>query len=227
MKKLLSMFIAASTLFMLSACSEKSSDSDEGERPRRGENPEIEKKVGEITIKLFPEIAPVAVQNFIDLAESGYYEGKLMHRIISGFMIQGGSPFGDGMGDPDYDNYFSIEPHPNAIHSYGALSMANAGPDANSQQFFIVNNPAGVSHLNGGYTVFGHTIEGFDMIDAVSSVKTDTDDRPYMDVVIDSVKIKRVEGEPNADSQSEGNVNGNVKLLSGDVYAVITLRITG
>ncbi|MCL1903043.1 MAG: peptidylprolyl isomerase [Oscillospiraceae bacterium] len=220
MKKLLSVFIAASTLFMMTACEEKT---DDGERPARVN----EDRVGDITLKLFPEIAPVAVKNFIDLAESGYYDGKLMHRIIPGFMIQGGSPFGDGMSDPSYDSFFDIEPHANAVHSYGALSMANAGPTRNAQQFFIVNEPAGTNFLDGDYTVFGHTIEGFETIDAVSSVKTGAGDKPLNDVIIDSVIIHTVDGEPDPEKLLEGNVNGNVELLPGDVYAVITMRITG
>ncbi|MCL2036105.1 MAG: peptidylprolyl isomerase [Oscillospiraceae bacterium] len=147
------------------------------------------KDFGEIKIKLFPEVAPIAVANFINLAESGYYEGKLIHRIIPNFMLQGGSPFGDGMGDPNYKDYFSIEPSEHASHIYGALAMANAGPQYNSQQFYIVNNKNGYTGLDGGYTVFGQTLEGFDVVDAISSVKTGANDRPTKEISIESVTI--------------------------------------
>ena len=181
------------------------------------------KDYGSITVKLFPECAPIAVQNFIDLANDGYYDGKLMHRIIADFMIQGGSPFGDGMSDPDGDT-FEVEPHLSARHFYGALSMANAG-GRNQQQFFIVNmkkpqdphdvplyaapyyepflnsitddieakyKDGGTAFLDGGYTVFGQTVDGFDVLDKVSLVKV-TGDRPDKDVVIESVVIKVAE----------------------------------
>ena len=148
------------------------------------------KGYGDIKIKLFPEIAPVAVQNFIDLTESGYYTDKTFHRIIPNFMIQGGSPYGDGRGSPDYPN-FSIEPSPDALHFYGAFCMANAGPNNNSQQFYIVNDKTGanVGHLNGDYTVFGQTIEGFEVVDAISGVKTAQGNKPINNVVIEKVEI--------------------------------------
>lgn len=223
MKKLLSIFLAAFTaaaLFMLTSCGESGNDDDsdrEGDervadagddsgnvngdvKLENGDTYAVMdiRGFGEITLKLFPGCAPVAVDNFIELAESGYYDGKVIHRIMQNFMIQGGSPFGDGMSAPDYDNYFSIEPHPNAIHSYGALSMANAGPDRNSQQFFIVNNPGGAHNLDGGYTVFGHTVDGFDVLDAVSAVEVEFSDsgemsKPVDEVVIESVTIHTYE----------------------------------
>jgi len=149
------------------------------------------KDFGEIKIKLFPKIAPVAVQNFIGLAEEGYYEGKIFHRIIPGFMAQGGSPNGDGM-STEYD-FFSIEPSQYAEHFYGALAMANAGPTRNSQQFYIVNTPDGAHGLNGGYTVFGQTVEGIEVVDAISSVQRHGE-RPVEEVVIESVTIGIFEG---------------------------------
>ena len=145
MRKILLVMLAFTMGITLVGCEETSpgtSDSTEagGETTAEGDvttsespsqNGEI--KTGEIKIKLFPEVAPIAVQNFIDLTEDGYYEGKLVHRIIPQFMFQGGSPKGDGMSE-DYE-FFSIEPSQEANHIYGALAMANAGPDRNAQQF--------------------------------------------------------------------------------------------
>jgi cyclophilin family peptidyl-prolyl cis-trans isomerase len=148
---------------------------------------------GEITIKLFPQIAPLAVQNFIDLSESGYYEGKIFHRIIANFMIQGGSPFGDGMSDHDFQG-FATEPSPYALHLYGAISTANTGsPNSNAQQFFIVNTHS-TPHLDGNHTVFGHTVNGFEVLDAISALETDSTDRPLTEVVIERITIHTYEG---------------------------------
>jgi cyclophilin family peptidyl-prolyl cis-trans isomerase len=143
---------------------------------------------GEIVVALFPDVAPLAVQNFVDLATSRYYDGKIFHRIIPNFMIQGGSPFGDGRGDPNFQG-FDTEPSSRALHIYGAISTANTGqPRSNGQQFFIVNTDA-TPHLNGLHTVFGQVVDGFDVLDAVSRVATGAADRPVTDVVINRVTI--------------------------------------
>jgi len=218
---------------------------------------------GDITFKLLPECAPIAVQNFIDLANEGYYDGKNFHRIIAGFMIQGGSPNGDGGSDPNEET-FGVELAYNARHFYGALCMANS-MGRNSQQFYIVNSKepdfpenlnadsvksdilelqklvkdsksddermfyqsyldsyrgklaffenltdeakakyknGGASFLDGGYTVFGQTVEGFGVLDAVSSVEVEladngvdeTPSKPVNEVIIESVKIYTFEG---------------------------------
>ena len=213
---------------MLTACSESTNDPGEAEGRTRAEEDNVNSRTNggesryEIKIKLFPAIAPIAVQNFVDLAESGYYKDKIFHRIIANFMIQGGSPFGDGMSDPEYDAYFGIEPHANAVHSYGALSMANAGPQRNSQQFFIVNNKNGTPHLNGDYTVFGHTIEGFEGIDYISALQTGAGDRPFADVIIEDVTIYNSDAQ---DDSAEGNVNGVTLNEQEDLYAVIKVLV--
>lgn len=218
---------------------------------------------GDIKIKLFPEAAPYGVQNFIDLAESGYFTGKNIHRIISGFMLQGGSLNGNGTGGTSADGgEFYCEINPRMRHFYGALCYANAG-GRNTCQFYIVNNNepqtvndeyyetmqtayreyldifianrdnydensyeyayfnmqaesvsdsidgwdrvkgkdadgkvaakyaevGGTPSLDGSYTVFGQTVEGFDVIDAISAVETDGNDAPLEEILISSVTI--------------------------------------
>jgi cyclophilin family peptidyl-prolyl cis-trans isomerase len=223
------------------------------------------KEFGDITVKLFPEVAPVAVENFKKLANDGYYTDKVFHRIIANFMIQGGSFDGSGMSAEDEES-FDIETSYNARHFYGALSMANS-MGQNGTQFFIVNNKetgafadlestlpqneayaqsflqqlnaakptlddfsynyyysqykttvanndfvahadadvkakyaeiGGTPHLDGGYTVFGHVVEGFDVVDAISAVEVTLDNSgalsaPVTAVVIEKVEIKTFE----------------------------------
>lgn len=234
MRRLLVATLAGTMLFTLAACDQsggKSSETTEAPTPTTPTTPPTpdyeDMNVGEIKIKLFPEVAPIAVQNFINLTEQGYYDGKLVHRIIKNFMFQGGSPFGDGMGDPNYTDWFSIEPSDKATHIYGALAMANAGPDRNSQQFYVVNSTTGGAlGLDGGYTVFGQTLEGFDVIDAVSSVKL-AGESPINKVIIESITINTFEGGEDPDSDSiVGNVGGEVKLENGDTYAIMKIRYT-
>ncbi len=218
---------------------------------------------GDIKVKLFPEAAPYGVQNFIDLANSGYFTGKSIHRVISNFMIQGGSLNGDGTGGTSADGgEFYCEINPRMRHFYGALCYANAG-GRNTCQFYIVNNKesqvvdddyyasmaveyldyknlflqhrdnydensyeyayfdmqaqsvsssidgwdrvkgkdadgsvaakyaevGGTPSLDGSYTVFGQTVEGFDVIDAISSVETNENDAPLKEILISSVTI--------------------------------------
>jgi cyclophilin family peptidyl-prolyl cis-trans isomerase len=178
---------------------------------------------GSVTLALFPEIAPVAVGSFVELARSGYYEGKLMHRIIPDFMIQGGSPFGDGRGDQSFQG-FNTEPSPYATHKYGAISTANTGrPMTNGQQFFIVNRPAGTPHLNGGHTVFGQMVDGFDVLEAISAVATDSNDQPIDDVIINWVVINTYSSDVEREVP-RGNARGEISLEEGDTYAVIDIR---
>ena len=168
---------------------------------------------GDITMVLFPEIAPMAVENFINLSETGAYEGRIFHRIIRDFMIQGGSPNGDGMGDPDFPT-FDTEPSPYALHLYGALSTANAGPGTNGEQFFIVNTTA-TPWLNGNHTVFGHVVDGFDVLEAVSAVETEEGDRPVDDIVIAGVTIHTYGEVVNEGSNDEGNGDNGTDTSNG------------
>ena len=119
---------------------------------------------GEIELELYPEHAPVTVNNFVFLAGDGFYDGVTFHRVIADFMIQGGDPTGTGRGGPGYR--FADELAGNPLrHQRGVISMANAGPDTNGSQFFITHLPQ--PHLDGKHTVFGKVLEGMDVVDAI------------------------------------------------------------
>lgn len=192
---------------------------------------------GDIVVRLFPEYAPLAVENFLTHAKDGYYDGVTFHRVINDFMIQGGDPEGTGAGGEsiwgeDFDNEVSFE-----LRSFrGALCMANAGADTNGSQFYIVQNPeldentknqfeqlknmkdevyfensqvgtltygnvypdevideyitnGGYPSLDLGYTIFGQTIDGMEVVDTIAAVETDSNDKPIEDVIITSIEI--------------------------------------
>lgn len=159
---------------------------------------------GNFTIKLHSKEAPNTVANFVGLAtgtkewtdprtgakkNTPYYNGLIFHRIIDGFMIQGGCPLGSGTGGPGYK--FGDEFHPSLKHDkVGILSMANAGPGTNGSQFFITLGPT--PHLNNKHSVFGEVVDGLDVVKKIGSTKTDGRDRPLKDVVINSVSIEEV-----------------------------------
>ena len=125
---------------------------------------EMETDKGTIKLELYPEHAPLTVNNFVFLTEAGFYDNVTFHRVINNFMIQGGDPTGSGRGGPGYR--FSDELHNNPlIHERGVISMANAGPNTNGSQFFITHAPQ--PHLNGRHTVFGRVIGGMKVVDAI------------------------------------------------------------
>ena len=140
---------------------------------------------GPITIELFDEDAPKTVQNFKDLASKGFYDGLIFHRVIKDFMIQGGCPQGTGTGGPGYQ--FEDEFNDHKIVR-GALAMANAGPNTNGSQFFLVTTPA-AAWLDGKHTVFGQITEGMDVVDKIEGKPTDGRDKPTEDVRIESLTI--------------------------------------
>jgi cyclophilin family peptidyl-prolyl cis-trans isomerase len=140
---------------------------------------------GDIELELFEDAAPKTVANFVKLAGDGYYDGLIFHRIIPDFMIQGGCPNGTGTGGPGYTFEDEFNDHKVAR---GALAMANAGPDTNGSQFFIVTAEA-CSWLDGKHTVFGTVTGGLDVVDAIERVPTAAGDRPVDDVVMESVSI--------------------------------------
>jgi peptidyl-prolyl cis-trans isomerase A (cyclophilin A) len=158
---------------------------------------------GTVTVRLFPDYAPKTVRNFVELAEGGkewtdpqtrvrtkdkLYDRTIFHRVIAGFMIQGGDPLGTGTGGPGYK--FADEIHPDLrFDKPYLLAMANAGPGTNGSQFFITVGPA--PWLNGKHTIFGEVIQGADIVDAISRVKTGHQDRPVEDVTIESVTVQR------------------------------------
>jgi len=115
---------------------------------------------GQFIIRLYPEQAPVTVNNFVFLARQGYYDGSTFHRVIAGFMAQGGDPTGTGAGGPGYQ--FEDEPNGLVFDRAGLVAMANAGPDTNGSQFFITYGPT--THLNGRHTIFGEVVEGMDVV---------------------------------------------------------------
>ena len=158
---------------------------------------------GTIVLRLFPDHAPKTVSNFVELAEGSrewtdpetrrsstgkLYDGTIFHRVIPDFMIQGGDPLGTGTGGPGYQ--FGDEFHPDLTFSRPyLLAMANAGPGTNGSQFFITTGPT--PWLNHKHTIFGEVIEGADVVDRISRVKTHAGDRPVTDVVLESVVVTR------------------------------------
>ena len=172
---------------------------------------------GDFALELFPEVAPKTVENFITHAKNGYYDGVIFHRVIEDFMIQGGDPTGTGMGGESiYGRTFEDEFSREAFNLYGTLSMANAGPNTNGSQFFIVTAkqvPAqmlkqlkdggwpeeiveeyakvgGTPWLDHRHTVFGRVVEGMDVVLKIEGVERNAQDRPLEDVVIESMDVK-------------------------------------
>jgi len=145
---------------------------------------------GDITVRLYADGAPNTVNNFVALARDGYYDGVIFHRVIQGFMLQGGDPSGTGHGDRGrYPGYtFADELDLARKHRYplGTLAMANAGPNTNGSQFFIMHADYG---LPPQYTVFGKTIDGLDIVDEIGNVATGAGDRPTEDVIITTIEI--------------------------------------
>ena len=177
----------------------------------------VHTNLGDFTLELFPEVAPKTVENFVTHAKNGYYDGVIFHRVIEDFMIQGGDPTGTGMGGESiYGRTFEDEFSREAFNLYGTLSMANAGPNTNGSQFFIVTAkqvPAqmlkqlkdggwpkeiveeyakvgGTPWLDHRHTVFGRVVEGMDVVLKIEGVKRNAQDRPLEDVVIESMDVK-------------------------------------
>ncbi len=146
----------------------------------------LDTSLGSMTIALDAAGAPQTVNNFVVLARYPYYEGVIFHRIIRGFMCQGGDPTGTGRGGPGY-RFADELPQPGR-YEIGSLAMANAGPNTNGSQFFIVSGPSGV-RLPPQYSLFGKVVKGLDVLAAMEAVDTDRGDRPKTDVVIRSVTI--------------------------------------
>ena len=145
----------------------------------------------QIKIELYPNVAPNTVNNFISLVKKGYYDGLIFHRVIRGFMIQGGCPNGTGMGGPGYNikGEFSMNGFDNQLkHTAGVISMARAGhPDSAGSQFFIMHKDA--PHLDGSYAAFGMVIEGMDVVNAIAETRTDYSDRPLDPQVMKTVTV--------------------------------------
>lgn len=146
---------------------------------------------GVIDLELDAQAAPITVENFLKLVNDGFYDGLTFHRIIPGFMIQGGCPDGTGMGGPGWHikGEFARNGVPNPIkHTRGVISMARAmDPNSAGSQFFIMHEDA--PHLDGGYAAFGHVVAGMDVVDRIAQVATDYNGRPLTPVVMESVRV--------------------------------------
>ena len=149
----------------------------------------IKTSMGDMSVEFFTEDAPMTVNNFINLSRDGYYDNVIFHRVISGFMIQGGDPSGTGHGEMGKYPGYKFEDELNNQRSYekGILAMANAGPDTNGSQFFIMHVDYPLPYQ---YTIFGLVNDGLDIIDKIASVETGDGDKPVNDVVIKTVEIK-------------------------------------
>ena len=150
------------------------------------------KDYGEIEAELYKDVAPITVDNFVKLVNKGFYNGLTFHRVIRGFMVQGGCPIGNGTGGPGYTikGEFSSNGVRNPLkHEAGVLSMARAmDPNSAGSQFFIMHKAA--PHLDGQYAAFGKVIKGMDVVDKIACVATDFRDKPLKPVVIESAIIK-------------------------------------
>lgn len=150
------------------------------------------KNYGEIEVELFPSVAPITVENFLNLVADNFYDGLTFHRVISGFMIQGGDPLGNGTGGSK--NKIKGEFEANGVkndlaHSRGVISMARAmNPNSASSQFFIMHKDA--PHLDGNYAAFGAVVKGIDIVDKIASVRTDYYDHPLEDVIMNVKRVK-------------------------------------
>jgi len=156
---------------------------DAAERPTAT----FDTSMGLFKVELLTDVAPITAKNFIELSKKGFYDGVIFHRVIDGFMIQGGDPTGTGRGGPGYT--IPDEYGPGLKHDKpGVLSMANAGPNTGGSQFFITLVPT--PWLNGKHAIFGTVVEGMDVVRAIGSTKTGSADKPVVDVTIKSVTIE-------------------------------------
>jgi cyclophilin family peptidyl-prolyl cis-trans isomerase len=154
--------------------------------PSKRYTAEMDTSLGTMTIALDAVAAPKTVNNFVFLAREGFYDGVVFHRIIQGFMCQGGDPEGSGRGGPGY-RFADELPQPGR-YEVGSVAMANAGPNTNGSQFFIVSGQSGV-RLPPQYSLFGKVVKGLDVLDEMEKVPTGPGDRPKQDVVINKVTI--------------------------------------
>jgi cyclophilin family peptidyl-prolyl cis-trans isomerase len=150
----------------------------------------LETNYGTITFELYRQDAPKTTENFVNLAQKGFYNNLTFHRVIKGFMIQGGDPNGNGTGGPGYT--FADELDPNTAsakegYKRGVVAMANAGPNTNGSQFFIMHQDYPLPH---NYTIFGKVVSGIDVVDKIANVKTGANDKPVSPVVIKSVTVQ-------------------------------------
>lgn len=152
--------------------------------PEKSYSATLQTNKGDVVIELDAARSPLAVNNFVFLARDGYYDDIVFHRVIEGFMIQGGDPTGSGRGGPGYR--FRDEIEGDGEYTRGTVAMANAGPNTNGSQFFICHGSPGLPH---SYTIFGTVASGLDTVDAIATTPTDHTDRPHDDCVIKTVTV--------------------------------------
>lgn len=186
-KQIMCLLLAALFLLGLTACAGKNSGNN-------GDPIMVEitmRDGGVIKLELYPDIAPITVENFTKLAGEGFYDGLIFHRVINGFMIQGGDPEGTGFGgaDTNIKGEFAVNGVANNIsHVRGVISMARSRSyNSASSQFFIVHKDA--TYLDGQYAAFGRVIEGMDVVDAIAEVPTNGNDRPLTEQVIETIRV--------------------------------------
>ena len=198
MKKIILFFIAAAMcLCMMPSCG-----NDNG--GNNGDPIMVELTMengGVIKLELYPDVAPITVENFTKLADEGFYDGLIFHRVISGFMIQGGDPTGTGYGDPNQKKIkgeFASNGVKNDIsHVRGVISMARSSdPNSASSQFFIMH--ADGTYLDGDYAAFGRVVEGIEVVDEIASVPTDYSDRPMVEQKIKTIRVIRDDASAEA-----------------------------
>lgn len=194
MKKVMILVIAIVALLALTSCNSNPKENGGGSAMSNEKNPIVTIEMadgGIIKAELYPELAPNTVNNFISLINSGFYDGTIFHRIIPGFMIQGGDPQGTGMGGPGYtiDGEFSSNKFKNDLkHAEGVLSMARSqSPNSAGSQFFIMLGDS--PHLDGEYAAFGKVTEGIDIVRALGGTPTGANDRPVDDQVMKTVTV--------------------------------------
>lgn len=198
-RMLRNIMIVMSGLLIFAGCSNASNNpaptqpatpnpkTDAGQTPAKNPVAKFQTSKGDFKVELFEDKAPVTARNFITLVNKKFYDGLIFHRVIDGFMIQGGDPKGNGTGGPGY--VIPDEFHPDLKHSGpGILSMANAGPNTGGSQFFITL--AATPWLDGHHAVFGKVVEGLDVVRAIGHVKTGVQDKPVEDVVIKQITIE-------------------------------------
>lgn len=156
------------------------------ETPQPNKTMVMKTNKGEITIELFNETMPITANNFLKLAQEDFYDGVIFHRVIDGFMIQGGDPLGNGTGDPGYS--IPDEFTDDNKNNKGTLSMANSGPNTGGSQFFI--NLVDNNFLDDKHPVFGKVVSGIEVVEAIGKVATGPNDKPVEDVVIEDIEIK-------------------------------------
>ena len=186
-KQIMCLLLAALFLLGLTACAGKNSGNN-------GDPIMVEitmRDGGVIKLELYPDIAPITVENFTKLASEGFYDGLIFHRVINGFMIQGGDPEGTGFGgaDTNIKGEFAVNGVANNIsHVRGVISMARSRSyNSASSQFFIVHKDA--TYLDGQYAAFGRVVEGMDVVDAIAEVPTNGNDRPLTEQVIETIRV--------------------------------------